>query len=314
MSDMLNSGVAANIINPKKKSDKERKLFIFLMLLPAIFFLLAFLYYPIVETFRLSLMKSTGMSKPTFYGFNNYIYLFHNDEFRAGLLHVFQWAFFSVIVQIPLAFFIAYSVVYYKNRLTRKLRSVYYLANVLPTAIVSMLGLFMFSSATGVITTLAEKIGFQSIADIDWLGNPSLAFWTVFIVATWTYTGFPIIYLMARIEQIPNEIREAALLDGVTGWTYARYIVLPLCTYQIRILAILAIIGSLKLFDIVQMMTRGGGPGWATATLGTILYNQGFRNWKYGSAAAVGVIILLLSLVFTVAQFSLKIGSSDETN
>ena len=313
MSDMLNSGVAVDVI-PKKKSDKERKIFIFFMLLPAILFLLAFLYYPITETFRLSLMKSTGMDKPTFYGLNNYIYLFNNEEFRAGLLHVFQWAFFSVIIQIPLAFFIAYSVVYYKNRFTRKLRSVYYLANVLPTAIVSMLGLFMFSSATGVITTLAQKLGFQSIADIDWLGNPSLAFWTVFIVATWTYTGFPIIYLMARMEQIPNDIKEAAQLDGVTGWTYARYIVLPLCTYQIRILAILAIIGSLKLFDIVQMMTRGGGPGWATATLGTILYNQGFRNWKYGSAAAVGVIILLLSLIFTVIQFSLKIGNSDETN
>ena len=314
MSKILNNGVAGNVIDNKKKNDKERKIFIFLMLLPAILFLIAFLYYPIEETFRLSLMKSTGMDKPTFYGLNNYIYLFNNDEFRAGLLHVFQWAFFSVIVQIPLAFFIAYSVVYYKNRLTSKLRSIYYLANVLPTAIVSMLGLFIFSSATGVVTTLAEKLGFQSIADIDWLGNPSLAFWTVFIVATWTYTGFPIIYLMARIEQIPNEIKEAAQLDGVTGWTYARYIVLPLCTYQIRILAILAIIGSLKLFDIVQMMTRGGGPGHATATLGTILYNQGFRNWKYGSAAAVGVIILLLSLVFTVAQFSIRIGSSNETN
>ena len=314
MSDMLNNGVAVNVINPNKKSDKERKIFIFLMILPAVLFLLAFLYYPIIETFRLSFMKSTGMDKPTFYGLNNYIYLFHNEEFRAGLLHVFQWAFFSVLIQIPLAFFIAYSVVYYRNRFTRKLRSVYYLANVLPTAIVSMLGLFMFSSATGVITTLAQKFGFQSIADIDWLGNPSLAFWTVFVVATWTYTGFPIIYLMARMEQIPNEIKEAAQLDGVTGWTYARYIVLPLCTYQIRILAILAIIGSLKLFDIVQMMTRGGGPGWATATLGTILYNQGFRNWKYGSAAAVGVIILLLSLIFTVIQFSFKIGNSDETN
>lgn len=311
MSKLLSAGVVGNVSNNKRKNDNERKLFIFLMLLPAVLFLLAFLYYPIEETFRLSLMKSTGMDKPTFYGLGNYIKLFHDAEFHAGLIHVFQWAFLSVLIQIPIAFFIAYSVVYYKNRLTRRLRSVYYLANVLPTAIVSMLGMFIFSSATGVITTLAQKLGFQSIADIDWLGNQYLAFWTVFIVATWTYTGFPIIYLMARIEQIPNDIKEAAQLDGVTGWTYARYIVIPMCSYQIRILAILATIGSLKLFDIVQMTTKGG-PGNATKTLATILYNQGFWNWKYGEAAAVGVVILILSLIFTVLQFSIKIGKKNE--
>jgi raffinose/stachyose/melibiose transport system permease protein len=183
---------------------------------------------------------------------------------------------------------------------------------VLPTAIVSMIGMFVFSSATGVVTTFAKKIHFTWLENIDWLGNPSVAFWTIFIVATWTYTGFPIIYLMARIEQIPKEIKEAAQLDGATGWTYARHIVLPMCTYQIRILAILSIIGSLKLFDIPQLMTRGG-PGNATKTLGTILYSQGFENWKYGSAAAVGVVILVLSLLFTLAQFSLKIGNDDET-
>lgn len=305
MSGIADAGVArSDITDGLKYRKKERKMFIFLMLLPAVLFLLAYLYYPIVETFRLSLMKSTGMDEPTFYGLNNYFELFQNDEFLAGLLHVFQWAFFSVLIQLPLAFFIAFSVVYYKNRLTRRLRAVYYLANVLPTAIVSMLGLFVFNSSNGIIATLAEKLNIEWLGSIDWLGDPSVAFWSVFIVATWTYTGFPIIYLMARIEQIPMEIREAAQLDGVKGWTYARYIVLPMCAYPLRLLAILATIGSIKLFDIVQMMTKGG-PGNATKTLGTILYNQGFWNWKYGYAAAIGVIILLLCLTFTAIQFAL---------
>jgi raffinose/stachyose/melibiose transport system permease protein len=166
-----------------------------------------------------------------------------------------------------------------------------------------MLGLFVFSSANGIVATLSEKLDIKWLAKIDWLGDPSIAFWSVFIVATWTYTGFPIIYLMARIEQIPMEIREAALLDGATGWTFAWYIVIPMCTYPLRILAVLCTIGSLKLFDLPQLMTTGG-PGNATKTLATILYNQGFRNWKYGSAAAIGVVILLLSLLFTFAQLS----------
>jgi raffinose/stachyose/melibiose transport system permease protein len=275
-----------------------------------VLFLLAFMYYPIEETFKLSLMRSTGMNIPTFYGLNNYIRLFQSDEFLAGLLHVFEWAFVSVVVQIPLAFFVAFSLVHYRNRVTHPLRAIYYLANVLPSAITAMLGMFVFSSATGVVTTLAARLNITWLAKIDWLGNPSIAFWTVFIVATWTYTGFPIVYLMARIEQIPMEIREAAQLDGATGWDFARHIVIPMCSYPLRILAVLCTVGSLKLFDLPQLMTKGG-PGNATKTLGTILYNQGFTNWQYGSAAAIGVIILLLSLAFTIAQFSWQ---SKETN
>jgi raffinose/stachyose/melibiose transport system permease protein len=304
MNEIIGAGARSVVMPPKKKKDVSRRIFIILMLIPAVFFLLAFLYYPIEETFRLSLMKSTGMNIPTFYALNNYIRLFQNKEFLAGLLHVFQWAFFSVIIQIPLAFFIAFSVIEYKNRVTRPLRAIYYLANVLPSAITAMLGIFIFSGANGVITTLATKLNIEWLAKIDWLGDPSIAFWSVFAVATWTYTGFPIIYLMARIEQIPMEIREAAQLDGATGWNYAWHIVIPMCSYPIRILAVLCTVGSLKLFDLPQLMTAGGGPGDATKTLGTILYNQGFRNWQYGSAAAVGVIILLLSLGFTIAQFS----------
>jgi ABC-type sugar transport system permease subunit len=287
----------------RRRKDPMRAVFISVMIFPALLFLFVFMYYPIEETFRLSLMKSTGLNEPVFFGLGNYVRLFHSEEFLAGLLHVFQWAFFSVIIQIPLAFFVAFSLTSYRNGLTRPLRGIFYLANVLPSAITAMLGMFIFSGASGVITTLSAHLHITWLAKMDWLGSEKLAFWSVFAVATWTYTGFPIVYLMARIEQIPNEIREAAQLDGATGWSYARHIVLPVCIYPLRILAVLCTVGSLKLFDLPQLMTYGG-PGNATKTLGTILYQQGFRNWQYGSAAAVGVIILLLSLVFTIAQFS----------
>ncbi len=286
-----------------KKGDAARTLFIVLMLLPAVLMLGAFMYFPIEETFRLSLMRSTGLSIPTFTGLRNYRLLFASEEFQAGLVHVFTWAIVSVVVQIPLAFFIAFSLINYKNRVTRPLRSIYYLANVLPSAITAMLGVFIFSGANGIITTLSTRLHWEWLAKIDWLGDPNVAFWSVFMIATWTYTGFPIIYLMARIEQIPMEIREAAQLDGAGGWSFARHIVIPMVSYPLRILAVLCTVGSLKLFELPQLMTRGG-PGNATKTLVTILYNQGFVNWQYGSAAAVGVIIFLLSLVFTIAQFS----------
>jgi raffinose/stachyose/melibiose transport system permease protein len=287
----------------KKKQDWNRLFFISLFILPAVLFLVIFMYYPIEQTFHLSLMRATGLGDAVFNGFDNYVRLFNNEEFQAGLIHVFAWAFWSVVIQIPLAFFIAFSLSTYRNRITEPLRAVYYLASILPSAITAMLGRFIFAPNFGIIASLSAKLHWTWLAKIDFLGNPDLAFWSVFTLATWAYSGFYIVYLMANIEQIPMEIREASQLDGANRWQYARFIVLPIITNPIRIIAILCIVGSLKIFDLPWLLTTGG-PGNATATLGTVLYKQGFVNWQYGKAAAVGVVIFLLSLIFTVAQFA----------
>jgi raffinose/stachyose/melibiose transport system permease protein len=238
-------------------------------------------------------------------GLANYRQLLANEEFRAGFLNVLLWAFWSVVVQIPLAFFVAFSLSNYKNRVTRPLRAIYYLANILPSAITAMVGMLVFGNTNGVISSLARNLNIGWLQKVDFLGDMRLAFPTVFIVATWMYSGFYIVYLMARIEQIPTEIREAAHLDGADGWLYARTIVLPMVGYPLRIIAVLCIVGSMKVFDLPFLMTRGG-PADATKTLSIILYNRGFRDAQYGLAAAVGVVIFALSLIFTILQFSVQ--------
>ena len=303
MADLARAGVVLQRVKRRQKRDVGRVVFIALMLLPAIAALGVYMYYPIEQTFHLSFMRSAGLGEAAFNGLENYKFLFGNDEFRAGLLHVFLWAFWSVLIQLPLSFFVAFSLIAYRNKVTQPLRAIYFLANIMPSAITAMIGLFVFSNTNGVLAAFARKINWTWLGKIDFIGDPSLAFWAIFIVATWTYTGFPIVYLMARMEQIPMEIREAAELEGALGWRYAWHIILPMVAYPLRILAVLMTIGSLKLFDLPYLMTRGG-PGDATKTLGIILYNQGFVNWQYGSAAAVGVVIFLCSLVFTIAQFS----------
>ncbi|HEX7713701.1 MAG TPA: sugar ABC transporter permease [Bacillota bacterium] len=289
--------------NRQKKQDLNAIFFKTFFLLPAVVFLVVFMYYPIEQTFHLSLTRTTGLGQPVFIGFENYLRLFTNEEFQAGLIHVFGWAFWSVVIQIPLTFFIAFSLSAYRNKITNPLRAVYYLASILPSAIVAMLGRFVFAPNFGIIASLSAKLNWGWLAKIDFLGDPQLAFWSVFAVATWAYSGFYIVYLMANIEQIPVEIREASQLDGANRWQYARHIVLPMVANPLRIIGILCVVGSLKIFDLPYLLTTGG-PGYATTTLGIIIYQQGFRNWQYGKAAAVGVVIFLLSLIFTVAQFS----------
>jgi ABC-type sugar transport system permease subunit len=279
--------------------------FILLMLLPAFAALGLFMYYPIEETFRQSLNRASGLGDAEYVGLANYRQLFANEEFRAGFLNVLLWAFWSVVVQIPLAFFVAFSLTNYRNRVTRPLRAIYYLANILPSAITAMVGSLVFGNTNGVLSSLARNLNLGWLQKMDFLGDMRLAFPTVFIVATWMYSGFYIVYLMARIEQIPTEIREAAHLDGADGWLYARAIVLPMVRYPLRIIAVLCIVGSMKVFDLPFLMTRGG-PADATKTLAIILYNRGFRDAQYGLAAALGVVIFVLSLVFTILQFSLQ--------
>lgn len=290
---------------PGRRRDWHGVWFQALFLLPAFFFLALFMYYPIEETFRLSLMRSTGLGDEVYIGLQNYIRLFSDAEFKAGFVNVLAWAFWSVVIQIPFSFFIAYSLTAYRNVVTSPLRAIFFLANVLPSAITAMLGRFMFAPRYGVIATLAAVFGWTWLQRIDFLGDPDLAFWSVFAVATWAYMGFGIVYLMANIEQIPKDIKEAAELDGANRWQYAWHVVIPMISYPLRILAILSTVGSLKLFDLPYLMTTGG-PGYATTTLGIILYRQGFTNWQYGRAAAIGVVIFLLSLIFTVTQFSLQ--------
>jgi raffinose/stachyose/melibiose transport system permease protein len=289
----------------KKRIEWSEVAFKTIFLLPAFIALGVFMFFPIAETFRISLMRASGLGEEVYIGFLNYIRLFSNEEFLAGLFHVIQWAFWSVVIQIPLAFLIAFSCTNYKTPVIKSLRSVYYLSNVLPAPVTAMLGIFLYQPNSGVIVTFSRLIGWKWLERIDFLGNPHIAFWSLFALATWAYMGFGIIYLMANIEQIPVELSEAAVIDGANKWQYARYIVIPQISYALRIQAILCTVGSLKLFDLPYIITAGG-PANSTVTLGITLYREGFLNWQYGKGAAIGVVIFLISLIFTVIQFSMQ--------
>ena len=301
--------IAQHIIAPPHKERKKRDwssiFFQVVFLLPAAAFLIIFMFYPIEETFRLSFMRYTGLGQPTYIGFQNYQRLLGEEKFITAFINVLGWAFWSVVIQIPLAFFIAYSLTAYRNRMTNKLRVIYYLASVMPSAITAMLGRLVFAPRYGVLASLAEALNWRWLANIDFLGNAKIAFWSVFAVATWAYTGFNIVYLMANIEQIPAEIREASMLDGANRWQYARYVVLPMVSYPLLIITVTTIVGSIKVFDLPYLITNGG-PGFATTTLVIYLYQEGFVNWLYGRAAAIGVVIFLLSLFFAITLFSMQ--------
>ena len=132
-----------------------------------------------------------------------------------------------------------------------------------------------------------------------WLADTGLVFYTLFVVITWKYIGFGVILLLAGLQAVPAELREAAAIDGASPWQVTRAIVLPLLGPTIRIWIFLSVIGSLQLFDLVWIMTLGG-PANASTTMVTYMIDHGYRANEYGYGSAVSVIVFVICFVFAL--------------
>ena len=141
----------------------------------------------------------------------------------------------------------------------------------------------------------------------DWLADPSIVLYSVFVVISWKYFGFHMVLYLAGLQQIPKELEEAAAIDGATTRQIFRYVTLPLLGPTIRISVFLSIIGAIQLFDLVWVMT-GGGPVDASNTMAVYMINHGFKRFEFGYASAVAVIMLMISLAIalTYQRFVLR--------
>ncbi|MGZ6590256.1 MAG: carbohydrate ABC transporter permease [Solirubrobacteraceae bacterium] len=141
----------------------------------------------------------------------------------------------------------------------------------------------------------------------DWLADPSLVLYSVFVVISWKYFGFHMVLYLAGLQQIPKELEEAAAIDGATTRQIFRYVTLPLLGPTIRISVFLSIIGAIQLFDLVWVMT-GGGPVDASNTMAVYMINHAFKRFEFGYASAVAVIMLMISLAIalTYQRFVLR--------
>jgi raffinose/stachyose/melibiose transport system permease protein len=134
----------------------------------------------------------------------------------------------------------------------------------------------------------------------EWLADPGIVLYTLFVAISWKYFGFHMILYLAGLQQIPRELEEAAIVDGASSWEVFRHVTLPLLGPTIRVSVFLSIIGALQLFDLVWVMT-GGGPVHASNTMAVYMIDWGFKRFQFGYASAVAVIMLAISLAFALA-------------
>src|SRR5205807_2763432 len=146
-------------------------------------------------------------------------------------------------------------------------------------------------------------VGFKSVGlgglIHQWLADTNIVLYTLFVVLTWKFIGFGIILLLAGLQGIPAELREAAALDGASAWQAIRHVVLPLLGPTIRIWVFLSVIGSFQVFGLVWIMTLGG-PANASSTMATYLIDHGFRRYEFGYGSAVAVVLFAICFAFAL--------------
>ena len=276
-----------------------------LLLTPAVALFVLFVLLPICIAAYYGLFNWSGYGPLSdFTGVHNYKLVLSDPVFRGSLLHNVIIAVLSLLVQLPISIALALLL----NRRIRGgtfLRLAVFAPYVLSEATTAVLWLLILQPG-GFVDQVMRAVGLGGLIH-PWLADPAIVRYTLFAVVTWKYIGFGIILLLAGLQGIPAELREAAAIDGASAWQTTRRITLPLLGPTIRIWAFLSIIGSLQLFDIVWIMTIGG-PANASSTMVTYMIQNGFRSLEFGYGSAVAVILFVVSFVFALLyqRFALR--------
>jgi raffinose/stachyose/melibiose transport system permease protein len=263
---------------------------------PAIFMFVAFVIFPVALAAYYGFFRWQGYGPATdWVGLNNYRLIFTDPAFQQVLWHNFLIAGLSLVIQGPLAIILAL-LLNQKIRGRSVIRVLIFVPYVISEVIVGT-GWSLMLQASGALNDLLAHIGLGSLQQ-DWLADPKLAIWTLMAIISWKYIGFAVILMLAGLQSIPEEIYEAAQIDGASYWQMQRRITLPLLAPTIRIWGFLSIIGSLQLFDLVYIVWGQYVAGTAgTSTMAIYMVAQGRDAGNYGYGSAVAVVMFLISLI-----------------
>ena len=275
--------------------------------LPAFILILIFVFYPMVQSFLLSLKTGMG-SNLTFTGLDNYKRLLTDETFKKALFNTVLY----LIIQVPIMILLALAISSMLNNKKLKFRGFFRTAIFLPcvTSLVAYSIIFKSLFATdGIINSILMNIHLVS-EPIQWLTNPIAAKALIIIAITWRWTGYNMVFYLSGMQGIDDSIYESAQIDGASAFARFRYITLPMLKPIILFTTINSTIGTLQLFDEVVNITDGG-PANATITISQYIYNTMFKyNSNFGYASAISYVIVILVVVLSFIQ--MKVGDKND--
>lgn len=269
---------------------------------PAMIVILIFLYLPIILNFMNSLYKWGAMTTEVSYvGFKYYKELLQDETIRIAIKNNLVFAVMSVACQIGLSLVVA-AVLESKflRRWQSVFRTIYFIPPLLMVTVTGITFKMLYSPSIGLINPLLEAIGIGT-SNIDILGNAKSAIFGVAAASQWQYIGYTVVLFIVAMQSISDDIYEAAEIDGANAIQKFSRITVPLMKDTVMINMIIVITGAVRVYDEVYVMTSGG-PGRATQTLATYLYQVGFKNDQMGYASAIAFFVFVVTFVLGLFQ------------
>ncbi|HEX9926616.1 MAG TPA: sugar ABC transporter permease [Anaerolineae bacterium] len=282
----------AAVITTARRAYKARLAYLFLA--PAFLLMLTFIAYPLVQSLILSLYEWNGITAPRFVGLTNFKLLLQDSSLWTALINTIAFSILTTIGTVSIGFLLAVAV---ERRVKgwAFFKVIYFLPVMISITVVGLLWGQLYDPTFGPINLLLKAGGIANPP--IWMGDPSVALYAIIAVTIWQYSGFPMIVFLAAMENVPLDLHDAATIDGVNGWQRIIHLIFPMVKQVVAVIVMLQIIFSLKVFDIVWVMTQGG-PGESTTVLGVYLYRNAFiyTYFGYGSTVAVLMTFIIFSL------------------
>jgi raffinose/stachyose/melibiose transport system permease protein len=268
-----------------------------LFLIPSLLLYTVFVIYPIFFSAYLSLTSWKGIGPKEWIGMDNFIYIFTSNDFHVSIKNTMLVTFLSILIQVPAGLIIAYLLFRTKNSVYKVYRGVYFLPVVIASTAIATMFRIILNNDIGVFDTILKVIGLGKFSR-PWLSDSGAVIYSVIFVQIWQFIGTFVIIFLAAFQSIDPEIFESAVIDGANSTQQFFLIACPLISEVIKTAIILCFTGSMKSFDIPFIMTAGG-PGYASSYLGNYMYKSVFGVGRFGQGAAVTIVILAISFVFT---------------
>ena len=273
-----------------------------LYILPGFLIYGAFVFLPILAAIGISLTDWNGISAPVFVGLDNFVKLFADDLFYKALGNNAQFIIYYCVFPLVIGIVLAAILSGVGTRQRLALRTLFFLPYIMPTAVLGIIFQWLYNPAFGPFNQILKAVGLGKLA-LPWLGDFNFVLPAVGAVATWYFFGFCMVIFLTGIQRIDPSLHDAAKVDGAKPWQSFTSITAPLLLPEIRVVLLLTVIASIKSFDLIFTMTRGG-PSNATLVPNIYMYQLGFQLNRFGYAAAVALIgaVLVFAVNFVIHQ------------
>jgi raffinose/stachyose/melibiose transport system permease protein len=266
---------------------------------PALILFAVFVVYPIVYNLQASTLNWDGVNPGKYIGLDNYKTLFHDSVFFTTLKNSLWWIVLTIIPQAAIGFFLAYALNHWL-RGRNVYRTIFFVPAVLSPVVVGIVWQRILDPFNGVFASIGKKTGLDFLSQ-PWLSDPKTAIFACIVVNVWMWTGFSMLFYLAGLQLLDQSLLEAAKIDGANQLQTITRILLPLLKPTHLSLLLLGIIGSLKTFELVYVLTQGG-PNHASEMLPTYTFLQAFTLQAVGYGSAISVVLLVIAVATSLSM------------